>query len=345
MNFKIRIISLLILCLFTSITKAQRNDDNLSVKRDILKLNLREPNVQVKIKLIKISKIDKLIKVDYKLFDFDKHISLALQYLNSSNIDKSKDQLRTMIKIKYEKDGSISSSLKQYILKNTEYILNEDSELQKLPKDSLLVVTENYQSYSIVLEDIDDLRLIKKENIKSEIVKNLDKIKQRGLSYQRIITNETGIFKALEINERSGSNNFFSLNIVPALSVYKNKFIPSISPEIEYFTNLGMNTLSLSVAYESLIDFRNVNGKSTRTINGFLNFALRIKSNLKNKSNYSPGINIGFLIKRSGNMFEKNTFRIGLSQNIGKNIQLVPELYFPGKLNRITPGLKLKYSF
>lgn len=332
--------------MFASISnaKAQRNN-KLSVKREILKLNLKEPDVQITMKLIKLIKIDKLIEEDSKLFHFDKHISLALKYLNSSNIDNSNPQLATRIKIRYELDGSISSSLKQYFLKNTEYVLNKNSELKKLAKDSLIVIDHDLQSYNIVLDDINDLRIIKKENLKSEISKNISKIKTRNLEYQREITPETGMFKSIEIKERSGTDNFFSLNLVPSIILYKNRFIPSISPEIEFFKNLGMSTLSLSASYESLIDFRDVNGKSTRTINGFLNFAIRIRSNLKNKSKNVSGFNLGFLIKRSGDMFEKNTFRIGFSQSLGKSIQFVPELYFPGKFNRITPGLKLKYSF
>ena len=55
----------------------------------------------------------------------------------------------------------------------------------------------------------------------------------------------------------------------------------------------------------------------------------------------------GYLIKRSGDFYEKNTMRIGIGQaSLFKNkINIEPVIYYNNLFKGVTPGLKLTVNF
>jgi hypothetical protein len=54
---------------------------------------------------------------------------------------------------------------------------------------------------------------------------------------------------------------------------------------------------------------------------------------------------IGYLIKRNGNWFEKNTVKFSLPGLQSKNIILEPEFYFNDFFKHFSPSLKLTLFF
>jgi hypothetical protein len=52
-------------------------------------------------------------------------------------------------------------------------------------------------------------------------------------------------------------------------------------------------------------------------------------------------LSVGYLIRRSGNYFEKNTFRLGMPGVATGRLQIEPELYFNDFLKNVSPGIRL----
>ena len=58
------------------------------------------------------------------------------------------------------------------------------------------------------------------------------------------------------------------------------------------------------------------------------------------------GISLGYLVSKEGNYFEDNTVKIGFPVLLGKSaMNIVPELYFPGKIKGAFPGLRVSWGF
>ena len=56
------------------------------------------------------------------------------------------------------------------------------------------------------------------------------------------------------------------------------------------------------------------------------------------------GISLGYLINSKGDLFEDNTFRLGLDRKIHKYVTLVPQIYFHNFFKDVYPGLKISIS-
>jgi len=56
------------------------------------------------------------------------------------------------------------------------------------------------------------------------------------------------------------------------------------------------------------------------------------------------GVSLGYLINSEGELFEDNTFRIGVDRKIHKYVTLVPQIYFHDFFKDVYPGLKISIS-
>lgn len=83
-------------------------------------------------------------------------------------------------------------------------------------------------------------------------------------------------------------------------------------------------------------------GKIKSFRNDFLTFRLAETPN-KPYTNFEllTAISVGYLINRSGNYFENNTFRIGMPGVAAGRLQLEPELYFNNFFKNVSPGIRL----
>lgn len=95
-------------------------------------------------------------------------------------------------------------------------------------------------------------------------------------------------------------------------------------------------------SYEWLYNF---SSPTTKEINHFIDLSYsRNLSNNPSKNDWY-GISVGYLVKREGNVFEKNTFRIGISTHINNKIVVSPEIYFHNFFKAVYPGLKIGVHF
>jgi hypothetical protein len=104
--------------------------------------------------------------------------------------------------------------------------------------------------------------------------------------------------------------------------------------------NKGNLNHAFKFEYEWMYDF----SSSKKNINHWLTlgYARNLSTN-PNKTNWL-GVNLGYLAKRKGDLFEKDSFRIGVNKKIHRNVSVEPQLYFHGFFKDIHPGIKLKIN-
>lgn len=100
---------------------------------------------------------------------------------------------------------------------------------------------------------------------------------------------------------------------------------------------------SLGIFWEPQFSFSsNAQGQMQANRNDFLTFRFEETPN-KAPANFElmSTFSVSYLIRRSGTVFEKNTFRIGLLGVASGRLHLEPELYFNDFFKNVSPGIRL----
>lgn len=98
---------------------------------------------------------------------------------------------------------------------------------------------------------------------------------------------------------------------------------------------------AFSFTYEWMYNFTS---PSDKYVNDFIEFGYSYNfSSIAEKDKWA-GLNFGFLANRKGEFFDKNTYRLGLSTNLGKSITVAPQIYFNDFFKNVYPGLNISIS-
>ncbi len=150
----------------------------------------------------------------------------------------------------------------------------------------------------------------------------------------------------------SGTGDYLESRIAVNFQNYKNNFVPSFSLGVGLGFNNGRVKNEFGLLWEPNFLFaRNTLGNLQTFRNDFLTFTYHSTDLKKDKVDrnisFINDFSFSYLIRRSGNFFEKNTMRIGVGQvAIFKDkIKLTPVLYFNDFFKGVTPGLKLMVDF
>ncbi|WP_297707679.1 hypothetical protein [uncultured Eudoraea sp.] len=96
------------------------------------------------------------------------------------------------------------------------------------------------------------------------------------------------------------------------------------------------------VSYNLLFDFIE---ESTVNVNGFLNIGYKYNLSKKiNKPNWL-GVELGVLVNRQGELFGKNTFKLGVNWELGKYISVAPQLYMSDNFDQFYPAVRIGFGF
>lgn len=101
--------------------------------------------------------------------------------------------------------------------------------------------------------------------------------------------------------------------------------------------------MGIGIYWEPQFSFRSdASGKIQSFRNEFLSLGFREFPN-KPHTNFEvlKTLSLAYLIRNSGDYFEKNTFRLGLPGVASGRLQLEPELYFNDFFKQVSPGLRL----
>ena len=102
--------------------------------------------------------------------------------------------------------------------------------------------------------------------------------------------------------------------------------------------NKNLAKQAFSLGYEWMYDFSS--GKEN--INHWVDLGYqRNFSKNPNKGDWY-GLNLGYLAKQNGDLFEKDSFRLGIEKKVTENISIVPQIYFNDFFKNPYPGFKIK---
>ncbi len=150
----------------------------------------------------------------------------------------------------------------------------------------------------------------------------------------------------------SGTGDYLTSRVSVNFQNYKNYFVPSFSAGAALIFSNGRIKRDLGLLWEPHFFFaKNTQGNMQTYRNDFLTFTFGQSYIRKNKPvkafSFINEFSFGYLIRRSGNYFEKNTMRIGIGQLslFNEKIKIEPIIYFNNLFKGVTPGLKLSVNF
>lgn len=150
----------------------------------------------------------------------------------------------------------------------------------------------------------------------------------------------------------AGAGDYVESIVSIGVQNYKTYFVPSFVLGISAAFNNGRTKHAFTAAWEPQFLFaKNASGSTQTYRNDFvtLSYAQRpVRFNTRTGLlHIDSDISLGWLIRRSGDFYEKNTFRLGLDQFSlrGGKIKLEPCLYFNDLFKHVTPGIKMSVMF
>lgn len=177
----------------------------------------------------------------------------------------------------------------------------------------------------------------------NEITKNMDnrlnKLDFKHSTYKAWLnSNENNVSLLHSKLNNPLSKSTLIINTNAGLGYIKDRWNTSIGVSL-YAEIYNRNDVSfrIGVNYEGMFDFKNNN----RNVNHWIDVSY------SQKSFFSSGfykISLGYLIKREGDLFKKNTFRLGFEKHIINNINVTPQIYFNGFFKDAYPGVKIGIS-
>lgn len=318
---------------------------------------------KMQIELTNISDLDKFKNIDSLLGIFLQDIiplkdSLS-DDLSSKHIDYLTDELgRKKIRIRVSKPDGASFLLQQGSLSalklEQDTVVFSGSYVYKVTSTLLKPFTEmRYYRLHFFVNQLQDLNSLTGLNEKVNTIENSQKsrwIKGDNDTWhlkkgdQSIYSNH----QPRAYISGSGTGDYLTSLTTISIQNYKNYFVPSASLGIGLGFNNGKVKQVIGVLWEPNFFFSKNTSGSLRTYrNDFL--TLTYKRSVTGKENappafsFSNGFSFGYLIRRSGDFYEKNTMRIGMGRvSLFKDkINIEPVIYFNNFFKGVTPGLRL----
>lgn len=142
----------------------------------------------------------------------------------------------------------------------------------------------------------------------------------------------------------------FSLPKSVEVQNYKDHFVPSVSCTPTYAKENDFIKREFGLTVETAFGFeKQANGSTKSRVNVFAGLTYNVSPLLKSRqwAKIYPYFNISYLVSRSGNIFDKNSFRLGLGNFSAGNLTttLQPALYFSNLFRHVTPSLRIVQRF
>ena len=131
-----------------------------------------------------------------------------------------------------------------------------------------------------------------------------------------------------------------------SVGLFKGNFLPGIDAELGLmFSQKGIMKNYYFVNAEEMFGFVTENNQLVPKSGLFID--LGYKRNFSKNPDKADwyGFSVGYLVRENSAIFDDNTWRLSVHRDISKNIELVPQLYFPDNFSKIFPGLKITVSF
>lgn len=249
--------------------------------------------------------------------------------------------------IQYDTDQQMSIKPKP----TTETIVWKDDKIKRTTFENLCMVNRNTDledkkrsNYvmQIHFNELDSLLSSELPVKMKQVIDSLQIIENRSskvydFSFEQSVMNvNSSIYKRSRY-----SADYLSYDIGIGVNLIKNIIVPELYMEVAYSRDYkGISRDRFSLTLSALSYFEN-------TTKGFENSFLTIgyERNISNTIGKDQfiGLSFGYLIERKGDLFDKNTFKVGTMWQLSKNVTISPQLYF--SKNEIYPAIRLAFGF
>lgn len=304
----------LVLC--TSAGLAQKHTkDSLSVKID--------DNIEVKMSIYDHNALKETVEKDLK----------QLQDILKDNQNVPEDVPYSILYKPYKK-------LTIKAVEKTETVIYENGVYKPyLYSNRCNIISDSYHM-SIAFNDLEYLT---SDDLTTKIRQSIEKFLKDENRYS-VLYHYTFQKDSLVSSGKNGIGkraDFISLRSGVGANLIKNNMVVDLSGEIAVgLTKNGIIKNQYYVSYNLLYNFAQ---NSSADLNGFLNAGYRHNfSNSANDDNWL-GIELGYLINQDGDLFDDNTFKVGLNWTVGYSITVSPQIYISSE--QTFPGLRIGFGF
>ena len=227
----------------------------------------------------------------------------------------------------------------------------------KVAPDSIrLLVTDSYAAVLIAdyLEDLQQLKALSLEDLlKTTLAQEKDAPSGRSL-HSRFVINRTyaatdGHISVLREGPRAVTYDQLSLQGHGGLGLIRDKWVPDwgLDLGIKMFNKRNLPTYHFGLSATAHFLFEQMPDRSyDMSVNTFVDGYWRRNLSSQAAAPFWLGISAGYLVRRSGDFFDRNTFRASLQLGSErKNIQVLPEFYFSDNLRTAYPGIRFRFGF
>ena len=225
-------------------------------------------------------------------------------------------------------------------------------------KDFLADKNKRYYHYTFFLNDVNELKTYFNNNTLNEKLNTL----RNNVNEKWTPLRGSGTFllqkdNSITANKRKGYSGLASRDYLTLLGTaniqnYKNYFVPSFSVGARFTFSNNARTFKreFGLFWEPNFLFaKDSSGKMKTYRNDFLTLTfsqggITDHDPLKQFS-FSADFSLGWLQRRSGEVFDKNTFRLGIGKIQMSKTIVEPCLYFNNFFKGVTPGIRIMQYF
>ncbi|MEN9569869.1 MAG: hypothetical protein RL172_1100 [Bacteroidota bacterium] len=226
------------------------------------------------------------------------------------------------------------------------------------PQDLVSHASKRYYQYTFYLNDVKDLELLFKNNLLSEKLNSLQN--NYNSSWKRVpgtdsyqLTKDNGVTanRPKGYGTRQG-RDFVTLLATANIQNYKNYFVPSFSVGARFTLANSARTFKREIGLywePNFIFTRDAAGKLQTQRNDFVTLTFSqggiTEHDPAKPFLFSADFSLGWLQRRKGEVFDKNTFRLGIGKIQMQKTTVEPCLYFNNFFKGVTPGIRLCQYF
>ena len=370
---KVSIVWLVLLLSTTGTLFAQdKTDRTFSVPANTVFLRKYSVNLEkgnkLQLELSDITDLQRIYNVDSVLEIFAKDLELLKDSINDPVTSKRIDYIMDTM-------GNRKIRFKQYAPKSSSFIVqqNELASL-KIEQDTIIIIGmiphppkaheqtshkfARYYRITLYLNDISDLHTYMDNRITIKLKGLLDN--QKAAKWYGGTTgwgnyklkSDPSITADLRGGKAGSPKDFLAFSGNVAVQNYKKYFVPSFGIGAFLVVSNRERTFrrEVGLVWEPMFTFTGDSVKSTKTnMSQFLTLVLSqggVKDNDPRKeTSFITTLSISYLISRKGEVFEENTFRLGMGKLKLLKTTIEPCMYFNNFFKGVTPGLRIVQSF
>ena len=209
-----------------------------------------------------------------------------------------------------------------------------------------------YFSMIFYLNDLEDI-LAYKDGRLNEKIKIIQQNYKSSWQYRDDERMQLKKYPEITSNTAQGyifPSQFFSLKKSLEVQNYKDHFVPSISCKPTFAKDRDFIKRELGLSIEAAFTFEHPANASTKTyVNVFAGITYNVTPLVKTRNlvKFYPYLDLAYLVSRSGTVYDKNSFRLGLGSLSAGNLttRIQPALYFSNLFKQVTPSLKIVQRF